>query len=191
MPKVHDSFFPCGVGQLDRRRSRHWSRSATTARCAPSICAWSRPAKPRSSPSLPPCASFWSSSTPSSGTASHGAHHSQLDFPRHSLTPFALTPYEPLTLLLPGRDSYFVDAIIVVTSDSQTCNNIIIERKKRRAITRSIILSHRLCPRHSHSRMPRARTTMNVIHKENNPQELDKPKMQRCFPSACRQSEMH
>jgi hypothetical protein len=30
----------------------------------------------------------WSSSTPSSGTANHGAHHNQLDLPRQSLTPF-------------------------------------------------------------------------------------------------------
>jgi len=48
----------------------------------------SSPAKPRSSRSPPPCASFSSSSTPSSGTANHGAQHDQLDQRRQSLTPF-------------------------------------------------------------------------------------------------------
>jgi transposase len=38
--------------------------------------------------SPPPCASFWSSSTPSSGIANHGAQHNQLDQPRQSLTSF-------------------------------------------------------------------------------------------------------
>ncbi len=66
---------------------RPWSRFATTPYCGPSTSAWSPPAKPRSSRSPPPCASCWSSSTPCSGIASHGAHHNQLDLPRQSLTP--------------------------------------------------------------------------------------------------------
>jgi hypothetical protein len=43
---------------------------------------------PRSSRSPPPCACLSAFLTPSSGTASHGAHRSQLDLPRQTLTPF-------------------------------------------------------------------------------------------------------
>jgi hypothetical protein len=70
-----------------------WSPSGTTRPCASSTTAWSPPVKPRSSRSPLPCASSWSSSTPCSGTASHGVHRNQLDLPRQSLTdPPASTP---------------------------------------------------------------------------------------------------
>jgi hypothetical protein len=69
-------------------RSRQRSRSGTIPCCAPSTGACWRPAKPKSLRTSPPCASSSSRSTPSSGTASHGAHHDQLDLPRQSLAPF-------------------------------------------------------------------------------------------------------
>ena len=79
----------CGPRSIWQAR---WSLGAIR-RSPPSMNTCVPTARPRSSPSPPACASFWSSSTPCSPTRHHGGTDSLLDRPRQLLTLFLCWPW--------------------------------------------------------------------------------------------------